>query len=74
MKRFFTSVLNAHFKNCLYGNNFIQKLTDLINNDYPITEISHNDNDIRINIDNTCIVKLTLSQTGYIRQIDVFEI
>lgn len=46
----------------------------MINNDYPITEISHNDNDIRINIDNTCIVKLTLSQTGYIRQIDVFEI
>lgn len=73
MKRFFTSVLNAHFKNCLYGNSFIQKLAELINNEYPIKEIFNNGSDIRINIDNTCIVELKLSPAGYIRTIDVME-
>lgn len=73
MKRFFTSVLNAHFKNCLYGNSFIQKLTELINNEYPIKEVFNDGSDIRINIDDTCIVELTLSPAGYIRTIDVME-
>lgn len=73
MNKVFISVLNAHFKNCLYGNNFINKLIELTNSEYPVVE-TYNDGDIvKVDINNTCTIKLTLGSSGYIRYIDVVE-
>lgn len=73
MNKVFISILNAHFKNCLYNNIFINKLIELTNNEYPIIEV-YNDNElVKINVNGTCTIILNLGKNNYIRYIDVVE-
>lgn len=69
----FIAVLNAHFKNCLYGTNLIQRLSDLVNNEFPIIEIYNNGTIAKIDINGTCTIIFNLSENGYIKRINVKE-
>lgn len=73
MNKIFISVLNAHFKNCLYNNIFINKLIELTNNEYPIIEVYNDNNLVKVDVNGTCTIVLTLAQSGYIKYIDVVE-
>lgn len=71
MIKVFIAVLNAHFKNCLYDTILIQRLSDLVNNEFPIIE-TYNDGSIaKIDINGTCTILFDLSESGYIKRIEV---
>lgn len=73
MVKVFVAVLNAHFKNCLYGTNLIQRLSDLVNNEFPIIE-TYNDGSIaKIDINGTCTIEFVLNANGYIKTINVHK-
>ena len=74
MKKVLISILNKHFKNCLYSDIIVTKLYELVNSEYPITEIISKDDWRYLKINNTLIIKLKLSATNYISDIDVEEI
>lgn len=73
MIKVFIAVLNAHFKNCLYGTNLIQRLSDLVNNEFPIIETYNNASIAKIDINGTCTIIFNLSENGYIKRINVKE-
>ena len=73
MNKILVSILNAHFKNCLYGNNFVNKLSSITNNEYNIKEVYYKDGMAQIAIGDECYFNLTLSKNNYILNISISD-
>ncbi len=74
MKKVLISMLNRHFKHCVYSSwCFTQKLSDLTNGEYEIREVYNKNNKVKLEVDNTCKIELKLSPSSYILNIDVSE-
>lgn len=72
MERIIKAFLDRDFKNCLYGSGmFAYKVSQLINDMYSVKEVYKDNNKAIINIGDICTVGLTLSDSSYIRNIEV---
>ena len=74
MKKVIISILNKHFKNCLYSSIMIDKLYELVGGEFPINEIERPDDGWKwIQVNSSIIIKLKISESKYISDIDVEE-
>lgn len=71
INRVFESILNAHFKNCLYSKTFIQKLSELMNDEYNVSEVYNDSDAVHINIGGMCKIILSLCPGRYISKIEI---
>lgn len=72
MERIIKAFLDRDFKNCLYGSGmFTYKVSQLMNYMYSVKEVFKDTNKATINIGDICTIRLTLSDNGYIRNIEV---
>ena len=72
MNKIIKGILDRDFKNCLYGTGMFEyKVSELINKEYEVKEIYNDTKNAVVDICGVCKVKLTLSDTSYIRNIEV---
>ena len=72
MNKIIKGILDRDFKNCLYSKGIFEyKVSELINKEYEVKEIYNDTKNAVVDIGGVCKVKLTLSDTSYIRSINV---
>ena len=72
MNKIIKGIFDRNFKNCLYAKGMFECIvSELINKEYDVKEIYNDTKNAVVDIGGVCKVKLTLSDTSYIQNIEV---